>query len=333
MRRREFITLLIGGAAVVWPLTARSQQAGKVWRIGMLDTARRELNTANVIAFQKGLRQFGFVEPENLVIEYRSAEGQYERLPDLVSELLRLKVDVIVARGTVEIVAVKNATSTTPVVMTAAADPVGSGIVASLAQPGGNITGLSSLTQYLELKRYQFLKELLPGVKRVGNLQDPDGARLQDPSSALAGSRWNERVRSLGIEVHDLDVRNIADLPRAFDLAIKERVEALRVSLSGITRTNKRLVIDLAAQHKLPAIYLAREFVENGGLISYGVSYPDLYFRAASFVSKILNGAKPGDLPVEQPTKFELVINLKTAKALGLTIPPTLLARADEVIE
>jgi len=333
MRRREFITLLIGGAAVVWPLTARSQQAGKVWRIGMLDTARRELNTANVIAFQKGLRQFGFVEPENLVIEYRSAEGQYERLPDLVSELLRLKVDVIVARGTVEIVAVKNATSTTPVVMTAAADPVGSGIVASLAQPGGNITGLSSLTQYLELKRYQFLKELLPGVKRVGNLQDPDGARLQDPSSALAGSRWNERVRSLGIEVHDLDVRNITDLPRAFDLAIKERVEALRVSLSGITRTNQRLVIDLAAQHKLPAIYLAREFVENGGLISYGVSYPDLYFRAASFVSKILNGAKPGDLPVEQPTKFELVINLKTAKALGLTIPPTLLARADEVIE
>ena len=271
MRRREFITLLIGGAAVVWALTARSQQAGKVWRIGMLDTARRELNTANVIAFQKGLRQFGFVEPENLVIEYRSAEGQYERLPDLVSELLRLKVDVIVARGTVEIVAVKNATSTTPVVMTAAADPVGSGIVASLAQPGGNITGLSSLTQYLELKRYQFLKELLPGVKRVGNLQDPDGARLQDPSSALAGSRWNERVRSLGIEVHDLDVRNITDLPRAFDLAIKERVEALRVSLSGITRTNKRLVIDLAAQHKLPAIYLAREFVENGGFASFRV--------------------------------------------------------------
>ena len=187
MRRREFITLL-SGAAAAWPLIASAQQAGKVWRIGMLDTARRELNTANVIAFQKGLRQFGFVEPENLVIEYRSADGQYERLPNLVSELLRLKVDVIVARGTVEIVAVKNATSTTPVVMTAAADPVGSGIVASLAQSGGNITGLSSLTQYLELKRYQFLKELLPGVKQVGNLQDPDGARLQDGAADKAES-------------------------------------------------------------------------------------------------------------------------------------------------
>ena len=331
MRRREFVALV--GGALAWPLTARSQQAGKIWRIGMLDTASQELNTANLIAFQKGLRQFGFAEPENVVIEYRSAEGHYERLPDLVSELLRLKIDVIVARGTVEIVAIKNATSTTPVVMTAVADPVGSGIVASLAQPGGNITGLSSLTFDLELKRYQFLKELLPGVKRVGNLQDPTGARLQDSSTPLAGSRWNERVRSLGIEVHDFDVRNATDLSRAFDLAIKERVEAVRVGLSGTTRTNQRLIIDLAAQHKLPAVYLTKEFVENGGLISYGVSYPDLYFRAASFVSKILNGARPGDLPVEQPSKFELVINLKTAKALSLTIPASIMARADEVIE
>jgi putative tryptophan/tyrosine transport system substrate-binding protein len=328
MRRREFITL-IGGAAAAWPLTARAQQSGKLWRVGMLDTAARELNTANVIAFQKGLRQFGFVEPENLVIEYRSAEGQYERLPDLVSELLRLKVDVIVVRGTVEIVAVKNATSTTPVVMSAVGDPVAAGIVANLAHPGGNITGLSSLTSDLEVKRYQFLKELLPGVKRVGNLQDPEGRA----ASRLPSSRWNERARSLAIEVHDLDVRNITDLSGAFDLAIKQRVEAMRVGLSGITRTNQKLVIDLAAQHKLPTIYQTREFVENGGLISYGVSYPDLYFRAASFVSKILNGAKPGDLPVEQPTNFELVVNLKTAKELGLTIPPSIMARADEVIE
>ena len=156
---------------------------------------------------------------------------------------------------------------------------------------------------------------------------------LQDPSSPIAGSQWNEQARSLGTEVYDLDVRNITDLSRAFDLAIKERVEALRVGLSAIARTNRRLVIDLAAQHRLPAIYQWREFVENGGLISYGPSYPDLYFRAASFVGKILNGVKPGDLPVEQPTKFELAVNLKTAKMLGLTIPPTLLARADEVIE
>src|SRR5262245_2358844 len=327
MRRREFIALI--GGAVAWPSAAPAQQAGKVWRIGMLDTARRELNTANVVAFLKGLRQFGFVEPDNLVIEYRSAEGQYERLPDLVSELLRFKVDVIVVRGTVEIVAVKNATSTTPVVMSAVGDPVAAGIVANLAHPGGNITGLSSLTMDLEIKRYQFLKELLPGVKRVGNLQDPEGRA----ASQLPPSRWDERARSLAIEVHDLDVRNMTDLTHAFDLATKQRVEAMRVGLSGITRTYQQLVIDLAAQHKLPAIYQTREFVENGGLISYGVSYPDLYFRAASFVSKIFNGAKPGDLPVEQPTKFELVVNLKTARALGLTIPPSFLARADEVIE
>jgi len=323
MRRREFIALV--GGALAWPLTARAQQAGKVSRIGMLDTAPRELNTPNLIAFQNGLRQFGFVEPENLVIEYRSSDGQYERLPDVVSELLYLKVDVIVVRGTIETLAVKDATSTTPVVMTAVGDPVVAGIVANLAHPGGNITGLSSLTFDLEMKRYQFLKELLPGVKRVGN--------LQDPSSPIVGSRWSERARSLGIEVRDYDVRNITDLSRAFDLAIKERVEALRVGLSAIARTNRRLVIDLAAQHRLPAIYQWREFVENGGLISYGPSYPDLYFRAASFVGKILNGVKPGDLPVEQPTKFELAVNLKTAKMLGLTIPPTLLARADEVIE
>src|SRR5262249_28631243 len=192
MRRREFITLL-SGAAAAWPLIARAQQAGKVWRIGMLDTARRELNTANVVAFQNGLRQFGFVEPENLVIEYRSAEGQYERLPDLVSELLHLKVDVIMVRGTVEIVAVKNATSTTPVVMTPGGDPVAAGVVANLSHPGGNITGLSSLTTDLEIKRYQFLKELLPGVKRVGNLQDPEGRA----ASQLPSSLWNERARSL----------------------------------------------------------------------------------------------------------------------------------------
>ena len=326
MRRRDFITL-IGGAAAAWPLTARAQQIVKVWRIGMLDQGPRELNTANLVVFRKGLRQFGFVEPDNLIIEYRSAEGQYDRLPDLVAELLRLKVDVFVVRGTPEVVAVKNATSTAPVVMTAVGDPVGSGVVAGLAHPGGNITGLSSFTFELEMKRYQFLKELLPGVKRVWNLQDPSNP------SPNAGSPWSERTRSLGIEVRDFDVRNITDLHRAFDLAIKERIEAMRVGLSGTTRTNRQLIIDLAAQHKLPAIYSAGEYVENGGLISYGVSYRDLYFRAASFVSKIFNGAKPGDLPVEQPTKFELVVNLKTARALGLTVPQTLLARADEVIE
>jgi putative tryptophan/tyrosine transport system substrate-binding protein len=327
MRRREFIAAL-GGAAAAWPLAARAQQAGKVWRIGILDTATRELNTDNLAAFYKGLRDFGYVEGQNLIIEYRSANGRIERLPDLVSELLRLKVDLIVLRGTPEVTAVKNATSTIPVVMTAVADPVRLGVAVSLAHPGGNITGLSSFVTDLEAKRVELLKELVPGMKLM--------AALGDFSNPAVANQWEEvqiAARSLAIEAQRFEVRSAADVSRAFEVAIRERVEAIRVGIDGVTRPNRRLIIDLAAMHKLPAIYAAKEFADHGGLMAYGTNYPSLYFRAASFVDKILKGANPAEIPVEQPTKFDLIVNLKTAKALGLTVPYPLLARADEVIE
>ena len=251
-----------------------------------------------------------------------------ERLPDLVSELLRLKVDLIVLRGTPEVTAVKNATSTIPVVMTAVADPVRLGVAMSLAHPGGNITGLSSFVTDLEAKRVELLKELVPGMKLM--------AALGDFSNPAVANQWEEvqiAARSLAIEAQRFEVRSAADVRRAFEVAIRERVEAIRVGVDGVTRPNRRLIIDLAAMHKLPAIYAAKEFADDGGLMAYGTNYPSLYFRAASFVDKILKGANPAEIPVEQPTKFDLIVNLKTAKALGLTVPYPLLARADEVIE
>jgi putative ABC transport system substrate-binding protein len=326
MQRREFITLL-GGAAVAWPLAARAQQQ-KVWRIGMLDTASRELNSANLAVFYKELRDFGYVEGQNLIIEYRSADGRNERLPDLVSELLRLNVDLIVVRGTPEVLAIKNATSTIPVVMSAVVDPVGLGVAASLRRPGGNITGMSSIVTELEAKRVELLKELVPGMKRM--------ALLGDFRNSAVAMQWDEvqiAARSLGIEAQRFDVRSNADVNRAFEVAIREHVDAIRVGVDGVTRPNRRLIIDLAAMHKLPTIYAAREFADEGGLIAYAANYAHLYLRAASFVDKIFKGANPADIPVEQPTKFDLIVNLKTAKALGLTVPYTLLARADEVIE
>jgi putative ABC transport system substrate-binding protein len=326
MQRREFITLL-GGAAVAWPIAARAQQQ-KVWRIGMLDTASRELNSANLAVFYKELRDFGYVEGQNLIIEYRSADGRNERLPDLVSELLRLNVDLIVVRGTPEVLAIKNATSTIPVVMSAVVDPVGLGVAASLRRPGGNITGMSSIVTELEAKRVELLKELVPGMKRM--------ALLGDFRNSAVAMQWDEvqiAARSLGIEAQRFDVRSAADVNRAFEVAIREHVDAIRVGVDGVTRPNRRLIIDLAAMHKLPTIYAAREFADDGGLIAYAANYAHLYLRAASFVDKIFKGANPADIPVEQPTKFDLIVNLKTAKALGLTVPYTLLARADEVIE
>jgi putative tryptophan/tyrosine transport system substrate-binding protein len=224
--------------------------------------------------------------------------------------------------------AVKNATSTIPVVMTAVAHPVWSGVVTNLPHPGGNITGLSSFVTDLGAKRFQFLTELLPGMKRIWFLDD-----INNPADADAFEDMQKVARPLAIEVLRFDLGNPPDLGRAFEVATRERVDAIRVALNSVTRANQRLIADLAAKHKLPAIYATREFVDKGGLISYGISYPDLYFRAASYVNKIFKGAKPGDLPVEQPMKFELVISLKTAKALGLTIPPSIMVRADEIIE
>jgi putative ABC transport system substrate-binding protein len=326
LKRRAFITLL--GGAAVWPLAARAQQAGRVYRIGVLETSPAASNAPNFDALRKGLRELGYVEGQNLILDYRSADGRPERYPQLVAELLRLNVDLIVTRGTPAVMAAKNATETIPVVMAASGEPVGTGVVAGLARPGGNVTGLSALTTELVAKRLELMRETVAGIRRI--------AFLQDMGNPVAPSQWEEfktAAPSLSLEAQLFDVRKLEDIVRAFDTAIVQRADAILVANNTVTLTNRRQVVELAAKHRLPAMYNNREFVDVGGLMVYGVSYPDLYRRAATFVDKVFKGAKPADLPVEQPTKFELVINLTTAKALGLEIPPTLLARADEVIE
>ena len=326
MKRREFITLL--GGTVAWPLAARAQQAGKVHRIGVLETISTTLNVANFYALREGLRQLGYAEGQNLVIEYRSADGRDDRFPGLARELLALKVDVIVTRGTPAAKAVKNATSTVPVVMTASGDPVGVGLVTSLARPGGNITGLSAIVGELSPKRLELIREIVPGLARIAVL-----ANTSNDAVRRDWARIETAARSLGVQSQLLDLRESDALGPTFDDASARRADALVVVIDAITQANQQRIVDLAMKHRLPAIYSSREFVDAGGLISYGVSYPDLYRRAATYVDKILKGTKPADLPVVQPTKFELVINLKTAKALGIGVPPTLSARADEVIE
>ena len=325
-KRREFITLLGGTAA--WPLAARAQQAGKVHRICVLETISTTLNVANFYALREGLRQLGYAEGQNLVIEYRSADGRDDRFPGLARELLALKVDVIVTRGTPAAKAVKNATSTVPVVMTASGDPVGVGLVTSLARPGGNITGLSAIVGELSPKRLELIREIVPGLARIAVL-----ANTSNDAVRRDWARIETAARSLGVQSQLLDLRESDALGPTFDDASARRADALVVVIDAITQANQQRIVGLAMKHRLPAIYSSREFVDAGGLISYGVSYPDLYRRAATYVDKILKGTKPADLPVVQPTKFELVINLKTAKALGIEVPPSLLALADGVIE
>jgi putative ABC transport system substrate-binding protein len=325
MDRRTFIGSVAGGLLTV-PLAARAQPVGKVYRMGILETIPAAQNAANLDALRKGLRDLGYVEGRNLVIEYRSADGRAERFPDLASELVRLKVDLIVTRGTPAARAAKNATGTIPVVMATMGDP--HAIVASFAHPGGNITGVTTFSTELTGKRIELLKELVPNLSRV--------ALLHNMGNPAVPPEWEETkaaARSLGLQAELLDVRSQGDLGLAFELAVARHVDALLIGADGLTQMHQQTIVDLVARNRLPAAYPAREFVEAGGLIAYSVNYPDLYFRFASFVDKIFKGAKPGELPVEQPTKFELVINLKTAKALGLTIPPAVLARADEVIE
>jgi putative ABC transport system substrate-binding protein len=323
MKRREFISLL--GGAATWPLTARAQQATKSYRIGMLETISPALNAAHLDAFREGLRQLGYVEGKNYVIEYRSADGRADRFPSLAAELVRLGVDVIVARGTPAAVAAKNATETIPVIMASVGDPLL--IVDSLARPGRNVTGLSAFVE-MTSKRLELIKELAPATSRI--------ALFANMSNPVAPPQWEETkaaARSLGIQAELLDVRSQDDVSRGFELAVARHVNALLVAFDGLFQANAGMITQLAARNRLPAIYVGREFIEAGGLMTYGVSFPHLYFRAATYVDRIFKGAKPADLPVEQPTKFELIINLKAAKAIGLTIPESFLARADEVIE
>jgi putative tryptophan/tyrosine transport system substrate-binding protein len=327
MKRRRFIAVVAGGLLAT-PLAAEAQQAGKMYRIGMLETTSVALNAANLEAFRQGLRELGYVERQDYAIEYRSADSRPDRFPDLAAELVRLKVDLIVTRGTTGALAAKNVTRTIPIVMATSGDPVAAGLVASLARPGGNVTGLSSINAELVGKRLGLLKEAIPRIARIAVVLN-----LSNPTLVTQRKQMDVAARSLGFQTQFLDVRKPEDLGRAFDTAVKQRADAVHVGLDFLAQSNLGRIVDLAAKHRLPTIYSTRDFVDAGGLMAYGVSRLEVYRHAATYVDKILKGAKPADLPVEQPTKFELVINLKTAKALGLTIPPSLLQRADEVIE
>ena len=311
------------------PLAADAQQAGKVPRIGCLSLTSPSDRPPLLDAFRQRLREIGWVEGQNIVIDYRYAEGQVDRLPDLAAELVRLKVDLIVASaGTQAATAAKNATETIPIVMIYVRDPVGNGLIASLARPGGNVTGVSG-SAGLELfaKQLELLKETVPKIRRVAILSNPDNAYHQ-----LAIREVNVAARSLGVQLQLLEARGPNEFDAAFAAMAKERVEALLVLSDAIFNSHRTRLADLAARSRLPAVYGVRESVEAGGLMSYGPSILDSYRQAATYVDKILKGAKPADLPVEQPMQFELVLNLKTAEALGLTIPPLILFQADEVI-
>jgi putative ABC transport system substrate-binding protein len=326
--RRVFVGSLTGGLLAA-PLAVEAQPVAKVPRIGVLGSGSRSDLSPRLDPFRQGLRELGWVEGQNIAMEYRFAEGRYDRLPDLAAELVRLRVDLIVAVPTAAVVAAKNATATIPIVMISVGDPVGLGLVASLARPGGNATGLS-YSAGLEIfsKQLELLKETVPKVRRVAVLSNP-----AHPAHPLQIREVNIAARSLGLQLQLLEARGPNEFDGAFAAMAKERVEALLVVVDAMFILHRTRLADLAARSRLPAVYGTRESVEAGGLMSYGPSVRDLFRRSATFVDKILKGAKPGDLPVEQPTQFELVINLKTAKALGLRIPQSLLQRADEVIQ
>jgi len=307
---------------------AEAQQPKKVPRIGYLSAPSLSSNSARVEAFQQGLRALGYVEGKNIVIEWRSAEGKLDRLPALAAELVRLKVDVIVTAGQGSTRPANEATNTIPIVMGQDPDPIGNGFVASLARPGGNITGLSSVTPELSGKRLELLKETVPRLSRLavlGTSTSPGNAQALRETELAAGA--------LAVKLQYLDVRSPKDIETAFRAASKERAEAVLLLGGPMLASQRTQVVELVGNSRLPAIYGQSEFVEAGGLMSYAPSYPDLFRRAATYVDKILKGAKPADLPVEQPTKFEFIINLKAAKQIGLTIPPNVLARADKVIK
>ena len=321
------LVLSLGLAA---PLAVDAQQAGKVPRVGVLFAGSRSDPAFQraVDAFQQGLVELGYVEGQSIAIEYREAQGKYERLPDLAAELVRLKVDVIVGATVPTIQAARQATKTIPIVMTLIADPVATGLVANVARPAGNITGLSTMAPDLMGKQLELLREVLPKASRVAVLWNP-----ANPSNALQLREAQDAARALGVRLQPLEVRDPTEFEKAFAAMTRERAGALLVLSDSTLLTQRERIADLAAKSRLPAVSGMRAHAEAGGLIAYGANIFDIWRRAATYVDKILKGAKPGDLPVEQPTKFELVINLKTAKALGLTIPQALLIRADEIIQ
>jgi putative tryptophan/tyrosine transport system substrate-binding protein len=330
LKRREFMSLLGGAAAMpafLWPRAAHAQQRGKLPTIGFLGQSTRSAGSEWVAAFVQRLRELGWIEGRTVAIEYRWAEGREERFPEIAAELVRLKVDVILTSGTPAVLAFKHATSVIPIVFATAGDPVANNLVASLARPGGNVTGLSILSADLAGKRLELLREVFPGLRHLaimGNVGNPFVVLELGEVQAAAGK--------LGLEVAALEIRREQDIAPAFE-ALKNRADALYVCPDALTNANRIRINILATGARLPTMHGYKDYVEAGGLMSYGANIPDQFRHAADYVDKILRGAKPGDIPVEQPIKFDLVVNLTAAQALGLSLSPTLLARADEVIE
>jgi putative ABC transport system substrate-binding protein len=329
MRRREFITLF-GGTAATWSLAARAQQpAGRVYRVGYLVISSLEQTLHLIKAFEDGLRSLGYRVGENVVIEYRSANGEMKRMPELAADVVRLGVDVILSLSNPFTLAAMKATTTIPIVIATGVDPVAAGLVASLARPGGNVTGLAvDAGGEILGKRFELLKETLPNLSRLGILWNPDVAFIRNRQTSMA-----ETARTLGLTTIPVEARGLDALEQAFEIMVRERAQAFVMQGDSVLFNYRGQIAEMALRNRLPAASLQREYAEAGFLLTYGADIPDLYRRSAVFVDKIFKGAKPADLPVEQPTKFELVVNLKTAKALGIHVPPTLLARADEVIE
>ena len=321
MRRRKFITLL-GGAAVAWPLNTRAQRPAKLVRVGIIDDAPIWDH------FRQGLREAGYIEGQNLAIEYRSAEGQPDQLAAAAQELVGIPVDLIAVSGTAATRAAQQATTTIPIVMIAIGDPIRAGLVFSLARPGGNTTGNTILGTEMSAKRLQILKELIPQLSRAAFLWNSNNGSHQ-----AYLDEWRALAPQLGLHLIFVEVHSPNQFESAFAAMMQERPDALSVTFDAVHMSHVGWIVDFAAKQRLPTMYIVRDNVAAGGLISYGPSISDLYRRAASYVHKILEGTKPAELPVEQPVKFELVINIKTANALGLTVPPTLLASADEVLE
>ncbi len=323
--RRAALAAALALGLLAAPLAAPAQQPpGKTARIGLLGDVPSFLDEA----FRQGLRELGYVQGQNITIEYRSADWKYERLPGLAAELVRLKVDVIVAASPPATEAAKQATSTIPIVFTVSGDPVAEGFVASLARPGGNLTGLATISPELVGKQLEMLKEVAPKVSRVAVLQNPN-----QQGHLRAVRQAEDAARALGVQLQVLKARTPSEIEAAFAAMSSQRAGGVLVLRDAVFRAHRAQIVALAAKSRLPAVYGLREEAEAGGLMAYGASVPQMFRRAATYVDKILKGAKPADLPVEQPTKFELVINLKTAKALGLTIPPSLLGQADQVIQ
>jgi ABC-type uncharacterized transport system substrate-binding protein len=322
MKRREFAAGLASLAALT---SSGGAQTARHYRVGMLDTSPREVNI-NFRALQQGLRERGYVEGQNLTFEYRSADGGNEKFAELALDLVRRNLDVVVTRGTPAALAAKAASSTVPVVMAAAGDPLA--IARDPARPALNMTGFGASARGAEGKRIEVLRQLVPGVQRLAALLN-----LSNPSRRAEWSEIEASSRSMGIAAQVLDSRTLADIERSFDAASRSNAQAMVIGSDTVIQTNQMLVVKLAATHRMPAMYTFRDFVDAGGLVSYGVSLPDLYRRAAEYVDRILKGAKPDELPIEQPTKFELVVNRKAASAIGLTIPEIVLARADELVE